>query len=140
MAELRCESIHQKLYKIVPKYIAKFIVWYYTPEDKRVPFDELQPYEPIMKNKTLDDCMDWFTREDTQEAILMYHKHMKKLNMIRLYETMYDKALQGDVNAAKWVESFAKSDFFDDSTDEIDDFLKDINIPALKGGGKNGIK
>ena len=45
---------------------------------------------------------------------------------------MYDKALQGDVNAAKWVESFAKSDFFDDSTDEIDDFLKDINIHTTK--------
>jgi hypothetical protein len=134
MGQLRCESIQQKLEKIVPHYIARFIVWYYTPEDKRCDFDDFMPYEPCVKNKTLDECMEWFTREDCQEAILEYHKHMKKLNLIRLYEAMYDKALQGDVNAAKWVESFSKSDFFDETTDEVEDFLKDVNIPALKKG------
>ena len=43
-----------------------------------------------------------------------------------------DKALQGDVNAAKWVEQFHESDFFDESTDEIDEFLNKVNIPKLK--------
>lgn len=140
MGQLRTESIQQKLQKIVPKYIANFILWYYTDEDKRCPFEEFMPYEPNVKNKTIDECMEWFSREDAQEAILTYHKHMKKLKMLQLYESMYDKALKGNVQAAKWVQDFSDSDFFDESTDEIDDFLKDVNIPALKGGGKNGTK
>lgn len=141
MGQLRCESLFQKLEKIVPHYIARFIIWYYTPEDKRVPFDNFMTYEPNVKNKTLEECMDWFTREDTQEALLVYHKQMKRLNLLKLYDAMLDKALQGDTNAAKWVENFSNSSFFDDSTDEIDDFMKNVNIPALKkGGGKNGAK
>lgn len=135
MGELRCESLTQKLDKIVPKYISRFILWYYSPEDKRCPFEEFMPYEPNVKNKTLEECMDWFTREDVQEAILEYHKHTKKLNMIRLYESMYEKALKGDVQSAKWVQDFVDSDFFDESTDEIDSFLTEVNIPALKKKG-----
>lgn len=135
------ETLQQKLEKIVPKYIAKYIIWYYSDKKARCPFDELQPYEPIMKNKTENDCLEWLTREDTQNALLVYHKHMKKLKMLQLYESMYDKAIGGNVNAAKWVEDFSNSDFFDESSDEMNDFLNDINIPALKkDGGKRGNK
>lgn len=137
----RTESIKQKLEKIVPKYIANFIIWYYTSEDKRCPFEEFMPYEPNVKGKTLDDCLEWLTREDSIEAIKVYHKHMKDYNLIQLYESMLDKAIKGDVNAARWVETFTNSKFFEDDTDEIDEFLKNVNIPALKGtGDKNGTK
>lgn len=135
MGELRCESLTQKLDKIVPKYISRFILWYYTPEDKRCPFEEFMPYEPNVQNKTLDECMQWLTREDSQEAMQVYHKHMKKFNLMKLYDAMFDKALTGDVNAAKWIESFSNSSFFDESTDEIDGFLSEVNIPALKSKG-----
>lgn len=140
MGQLRCESIQQKLEKIVPKYIARFIIWYKTPEDKRCPFEELMKYEAVMKGKTLDDCLEWLQRGDAQEAMQMYLKHMKKYNLMKIYDAMFEKALQGDVNAAKWIESFSHSDFFDESTDDIEDFLKEVNIPALKGGGTNGTK
>jgi glutamyl-tRNA reductase len=140
MGQLRCESIQQKLEKIVPKYIARFIIWYKTPENKRCAFEDLMKYEAVMKGKTLDDCMEWLQREDAQEAMQMYLKHMKKYNLMKIYDAMFEKALQGDVNAAKWIESFSHSDFFDESTDDIEDFLKEVNIPALKGGGTNGTK
>ena len=42
------------------------------------------------------------------------------------------KALKGDVNAARWVESFAKSDYFKESEDEIDAFLSGVSIPGLE--------
>lgn len=142
MGKLTYKTINQKLQEIVPKYIANFIVWYYTPEDKRKPFEEFMPYEPNVKNKTLDECKQWLTREDAIEAVKVYHKHMKDFNLMQIYESMLEKAINGDVNSAKWVESFSSSDFFDDSTDEIDDFMKNVNIPALKKGkgGKNGSK
>lgn len=139
MGQLRTESIQQKLQKIVPKYIANFILWYYTPEDKRCPFEEFMPYEPNVKD--LDTCMGWLTREDSIEAIKTYHKHMKDFNLMQLYESMLEKAIKGDVQSARWIQDFTNSDFFNDETDEMEDFLKDINIPALKGkGDKRGTK
>lgn len=140
MGQLRTESILQKLKALVPEYIARFIIWYYTPEDKRCDFKDFMPYEPMLKGKTLDDCIDWLTREDSQEAMQVYHKHMKKLRQIQIYDAMYEKALQGDVNAAKYIsDQYSNSDFFSEKTDEIEDFMKKINIPSLKGG-KNGSK
>ncbi|WP_455714116.1 hypothetical protein [Anaerosporobacter sp.] len=134
MGQLRCESIQQKLEKIVPKYIARFIIWYKTSEDNRCDFKDLMPYEPNFVNKTSpEECMDWLTREDSQEALQVYMKHMKKFNLMKLYDAMYEKALGGDVNAAKWIENFSNSSFFDESQDDIEDFMKDVNIPALKG-------
>ena len=118
----------QRLSQVCPDYVAAFIIWYYTPEDKRQPFDEFKNrWQPNMK--TLDGCMEWLTREDAQEAIVRYKKEMHKLKMMEIYDTMVDKALEGNVNAAKWVEDFTKSDFFDDSTDEINDFLSAIKLP-----------
>ena len=140
MGQIRTESINQKLQKIVPKYIANFILWYYSPEDKRIPFEEFMPYEPNVKGKSLDDCKEWLTREDSIQAIREYHKHMKDYNLMQLYESMLEKAIKGDVNAAKWVEQFSNSDFFNDTTDEIDEFMKNVNIGGLKKGGKNGSK
>ena len=140
MGQIRTESINQKLQKIVPKYIANFILWYYTPEEKRKPFEEFMPYEPNVKGKTVEDCEEWLTREDSIQAIREYHKHMKDYNLMQLYESMLEKAVKGDVNAAKWVEQFSNSDFFNDTTDEIDEFMKNVNIGGLKKGGKNGSK
>lgn len=138
MGQLRCESIFSKMKKIVPDYIAIFIEWYCQPKETRISFEELQKKDTHIKS--IEICMDWLKREDAQNSMQLYYKHMMKYNLMKLYEAMFEKALQGDVNAAKWIESFSHSDFFDDSTDEIDNFMNDVNIPALKGGGKNGSK
>ena len=62
---------------------------------------------------------------------------MKIYNLSQIYFKMLNKALSGDVNAAKFIESFSNSDFFKDSEeDEINNFLSNVNIPSLKKGGK----
>lgn len=129
----RVTTLREKLIEIVPEYIAKFIIWYKTDESKRKPFDELKD----ANIKGLDICMDWLTREDTQDALQVYEKHMKKFKLMELYNSMYDKAMSGDVNAAKYVNEFANGKFFDETEDQVEDFMKNVNLSSLKGkGGK----
>lgn len=126
------DSAIQKMEKVTTPYIARFINYMYTPEDKRKPWDEFKTCHEYIKPKTYDECMEWLTREDAQKALQVYQKHMKLFNLNRLYDSMLEKALNGDTRAAAWVENFTKSDFFDESNDEIDDFLSGINIPGLE--------
>lgn len=113
--------------------IARFIVYYYTPEERRKPWNEFKTCHELIRKRTYDECLEWLTREDAQKGLQVYQKHMKTYNMTMLYDSMLKKAMDGDTRAASWVENFAKSDYFDESQDEIDDFLSGINIPALKG-------
>ena len=126
------KTLREKLMEVIPEHMARFIIWYKSDETKRKPFEELKD----AKITNLDNCIDWLTREDCQNALQIYEKHMKKFKLMELYNSMYDKAMKGDVNAAKYVATFADSDFFNDSTDEIEDFMKNVNLSSLKKGGK----
>lgn len=131
--EAKCKTVIQKLEEVTTPAIARFIVYYYTPEDKRKSWDDFKTCHDLIKKRTYDECLDWLTREDAQKGLQVYQKHMKLFNMTKLYDSMLEKALAGDTRAASWVESFTKSDYFDESQDEIDSFLSGINIPGLKG-------
>ncbi len=131
----KVKTIIQKLEEVTTPAISRFIVYYYTPEDKRKPWDEFKSCHDLIRKRTYDECLEWLTREDAQRGMQVYQKHMKLFNMTRLYDSMLNKAMNGDVNAAKWVESFTHSDYFDESQDEIDSFLNGVNIPVLKKGG-----
>lgn len=127
------KTIIQKLEEVTTPAIARFIVYYYTPEDKRKDWDDFRTCHDLIKKRTYDECLEWLTREDAQRGLQVYQKHMKLFNLTRLYDAMLEKAMQGDTRAATWVESFTKSDYFDESQDEIDNFLSGINIPGMKG-------
>ena len=132
----RERTIKQKLTDIVPEYIARYIIWKFDSSPNKRTFDE---WKVIDTTHMLSEehCDDWLTRADAQQAMQMYLQHMKKYNLIKVYNTMLDKAVNGDVKSAQWVENFSRSEFFkEDEDDEIDEFLSDINIPALNGGGK----
>ena len=133
MAEQKYKTVIQKLEEVTTPAVARFIVYYYTPEDKRKPWDEFKTCHDLIKRRTYDECLEWLTREDAQRGLQVYQKHMKLYNMTKLYDSMLEKALAGDTRAASWVESFTKSAYFDESQDEIDNFLTGINIPGLKG-------
>ena len=126
-----------KMQEVAPNYIAKYIEWYMSDKDERPKWEDLVTCDPNFKYKdgtykTEKFCLDnWLTREDSQKCIQIYMKHMKTINTMKIYQKMVEKAMQGDTNAAKWVESFHDSEFFDESTDEIDDFLNKVNIPSL---------
>lgn len=114
--------------------IYPFVIWYVDSDRSKESFNkEVKPvacveYEYAMK--------DWILKEDVQEAVKGYLKQKRTLKMMEIYDKMFKKASEdGDVNAAKWVESFFRSDFFNNGEDEIEDFLSGVNIPALKGGG-----
>ena len=140
------KTVLQKMTEVTPYYIAKYVEWYLSDKNERCTWDELCQCDQNYKSKAGGYKTEqfarenWLTREDTQKAIQIYMKHMKTFNTMQIYQKMFAKALEGDVNAAKYVESFHNSDFFDESDDELNDFLSNINIPALKKGGKNGSK
>ena len=130
----------QKMQEICPYHIAKYVQWYLSDKKKRCKWDELCQCDMQFKskdgtNKTEEFCENnWLIRDDAQKAIKIYMKNMRTLNTMQIYQKMMNKALNGDVNAAKYVENFHNSDFFEDSEDELDVLLSGINIPALKGG------
>ncbi|AEY67839.1 hypothetical protein [Clostridium sp. BNL1100] len=126
-------SLTTQLKEIVPNRIAYFVEWWMTPEEERIPFEELS--RKNLQDVPFEVTKEWIKRQDVQEAMQFYLKKTKTLNMVKIYQKQLEKALQGDVNSAKWIESFSKSEFFNESTDEIHDFLRNVDIPALKKKG-----
>lgn len=121
----------------VPYYLAKYVEWYMTPADKREPWDSLCTCSKQMYDGKTPEWAEknWLSRSDVQDAMQAYIKYFKKQRLTQLYQSMYDKAMEGDVRAADWVVKFSESAFFDESTDEINDFLSGVNIKGL-GAGK----
>ncbi len=113
-----------------------FVKWYVDSKE--------HTEESYNKNKNCKFCdvsytyamQNWLFEEDVQNAIKNYIAKKRNIEMINIYNSMLDKAKKGDVRSAEWCAKFQKSDFFEDSENEIDDYLEGINIPALKGGGK----
>ena len=137
------KSIYHKLEECVPPYLSRYIVWYFSDKETRKTWDELCKCDVNFRDKDGKNKSErfaeenWLTRSDVQKGIQIYIQHMKTYNLSQIYFKMLDKALNGDVNAAKWIESFSNSDFFNDSEeDESDAFLSNISIPSLKKGGK----
>lgn len=115
--------------------ISYFVKWYVDSKDK-----SKDDYEKNCKHNTGGveyeyAITEWLVREDVQGAIKEYLKAQRVIKMLDIYQSMYSKALEGDKQCADWCEKFFKSDFFENSVDEIDDYLDGINIPGLKKSG-----
>lgn len=134
-------SLIEYLRQFVPYYMARFVEWEMTEPENRIPWDDLckcdQNYRTSSgENKSQQWCEDtWMQRADVQNAIKQYLKFFRTYDLAKLYRSMYQKALSGDVRAADWVVKFADSTFFNDGEDEINAFLNGVNIPCIKGGG-----
>lgn len=121
----------KKLIKVNGNKKAYFVKWYVDSDKSEESFNK--------EIKKLCNCeweyamSEWLLDEDVQNAIKEYLKQQRQIKMLEMYDAMYQKAKNGDVKSAEWVEKFFKSDFFNDDADEIDDYLEGINIPALKG-------
>lgn len=122
----------EELIKTNAKKKSKFCYWYVnsTKKDKK-------DYDLNCKKLTSVEyetaIQEWLLLEDVQNAIKELLKQQRNIKMLEIYNSMYEKALKGDVKASEWVEKFFKSDFFDNKQDEVDNFLDGIDIPALKG-------
>lgn len=109
-----------------------FVKWYVdTPTKDRTK----ENYNKNCKNNSIVEFETvmgtWLCEDDVQITIKEYMKKQKNIKMLNMYDAMYEKALNGDVKSAEWVEKFYKSDFFENEEDEIDDYLSGINIPGL---------
>lgn len=112
-----------------------FVRWYVdTPPTNRTEENWNKNVKATTGGTTYSGAMEWLLREDVQKAIKNYLKSQRTIKMLEMYDTMYNKALKGDVNSAKWCETFFKSEFFEDSTDEIDQYLTGIELPSLQKG------
>lgn len=114
-----------------------FVKWYVDSKDKSE--EDYNNNCKTLANVTYQTAMHtWLMEEQVQEAIKAYLKQQRNVKMLEIYDSMYNKAVdKGDVNSAKWVEEFFKSNFFEDTQDEINQFMDGINIPALQNSGGN---
>ncbi|MCW6098895.1 hypothetical protein, partial [Clostridium botulinum] len=100
----------KKLIKVNANKKAYFVKWYVDSDKSRESFDK--------EIKKLCNCeheyamSEWLLDEDVQNAIKEYLKQQRQIKMMEMYDAMYQKAKNGDVKSAEWVEKFFKSDFF----------------------------
>ena len=117
-----------------------FVKWYCThPEHDKKSFDATT--KTYLNNVELDFAMDnYLQREDVQSGIKLWIKRTKDLNMVKIYNVMLKKSLEGDVKSADWCFKFNNSDFFkDDADNEAHDFMKNLNIGNdINGSDTNG--
>lgn len=124
----------------LPYYLAKFVDWYMTDPEERESWDELCKVDNGFVSKTGENKTqefvreNWLTRADVQEGIRIWLSHMKTINMLKIYRTMQKKAMDGDVQAARWVEDFHNSKFFQEEHDEINEFLNNVTFKKPKRG------
>ena len=119
----RNKSLIKQLSEVCPDKKAYWILWKYGLYEGT--------FEEISK-KFLGGIDEKFTeqyiyQEDVQQAIKRLLKIMHNEKMIKLYETYYEKALEGDVNSAKFLMDFSK-DFFKDSKDEVLEILNRVDV------------
>ena len=143
MAKLKDKTLTQKLCEVMPPYLAMYIQWYYSDPNTRCSWEELCNYDANFKqqgvhageNKTEQFCeQNWLIRDDVQKGMIIYMQHMKTYNQMKVYQSMLQKALSGDVNSAKYVDDFNnKLDKMMENKQEqseIDELLKGVNINA----------
>lgn len=141
MAKLKEKSLLQKLQKVMPNYLATYLVWYYSDPNTRCSWDELCSYDQNFKqqgenagqNKTEEFAeQNWLIREDVQKGMIIYMAHMKTYNQMKVYQSMLQKALTGDVNSAKYLDDFNNrlDKMMDNKQEqsEIDELLKGVTI------------
>ena len=141
MAKMKDKTLLQKLQEVMPNYLASYLCWYYSDPETRISWDELCNYDVNFKqqgenagqNKSEEFAeQNWLIREDVQKGMIIYMNHMKTYNQMKVYQSMLQKALSGDVNSAKYVDDFnAKLDKMMENKSEqseIDELMKGVNI------------
>ncbi|ABR33539.1 hypothetical protein [Clostridium beijerinckii] len=94
-----------------------FVRWFTDGQDE-------SKWEQLSKNYfnniSLDKAKElYLEKKDVQDAILYVTKFQKDLNLVKIYNSMMKKAIEGDTNAATWIIKFSESDFFDNKEDKL---------------------
>ena len=105
-----------------------FVVWYCADKDTRESWEEFtsknnyknMDYKYAEENYLLD--------ENIQKGIKYYMKLQHAEKMKNIYDKMYQQALAGDVQSAKYLMDFSKDFFASDKTSELSDLLSGIDL------------
>lgn len=105
-----------------------FVVWYCTPDDKRETWEEFVGKNNYknMDYKYAED--NWLLDEPIQAGIRYYMKLQHNEKMKNIYDKMYQQALNGDVQSAKYLMDFSKDFFASDKKSELDKLLSGIDL------------
>jgi len=108
------------------KKLRAFVRWFCDGQDK-------EKFEAISKNYlnniSLEKALElYLEKKDIQEAIIYVTKFQKDLNLVKLYNAMMKKALEGDVNSANWITKFSESDFFGHSEDKFKELKSKLKL------------
>lgn len=107
------------------KKMIKFVRWY---EEGANP-EEWDKVKQHVNNVTMEFALDtYLNRVDVQRAIKMIIEYKKDFNLIRIYQQMVKKALDGSVESANWVVKFSESSFFKSKKSEIDNILDSLDV------------
>lgn len=79
-----------------------------------------------MLNYKFDDIMNLKYEIEVQEAVKNNIKANNLYDLVEIYASMKKKALEGDVQSAKFVLDFCKSDLFRDNESEITKILDNL--------------
>lgn len=108
------------------KKIWWFIKWYLNGQKE----DEWEQVQKVLcVNITIKEGLEkYLQREDVQRAMIEITKLNKDFNLVKIYNKMLEKALEGEVNSANWIVKFSESEFFDKKKSEIEDMLNSLTL------------
>lgn len=107
------------------KKLRHFVRWYVDGANANE-WDRVKQY---LNNVTMNFALDnYLERNDVKSAIEFAVKEQKDINLIKVYQAMLKKALEGDVNSANWIVKFSDSSFFNNKRSAIDDLLQGLDV------------
>ena len=103
----------------------RFFVRWYCDGAKPEEWDKIKSYIPISMEEAL---VKYLERDDIKQAVAYVTKSQKDINLIKVYNAMLKKALEGDVNSANWLVKFSESSFFNSKKSEIDSIIEGLSL------------
>lgn len=119
-------SMLKQLKEITSEAKGYLILWKYAGYRSDLTFEELcERYIPTVNIETIEK----YEFEPTfQEGVKLVLKLMHSKKMADLYNTYYQKAIDGDVNSAKFFVDFSKQFLEQDSEGELSKLIKGIDL------------
>lgn len=107
------------------KKLRPFVRWYADGADPK----EYEGIKSYLNDVDMKFALDtYLEREDVKNAITLTVKNQAELNLVKVYQAMLSKALDGDVNSANWLVKFSESKFFRDKKNIIDELVEGFDL------------
>lgn len=98
--------------------------WWLEGDRSKTGYDKSQ-YKTKIK-LDYDTVLKYLEQDDVQSIIKQDYKSKSIIRMFEIYDSHVEKAKNGDVNSAKFVMDFFKSDMFADTKSEVDKILESL--------------